>query len=111
MKLIDELKEEFEKEQTSIKARGEISGVNWAEVSITNTVGSPIELGNPINKIKFSFQTLVSGAAFVKGDYRMDNHHNSNLHQHSGSSFAFIDVETLSGVLLHVLGSDVGRLK
>lgn len=109
--LKDVLKEKFGMEIREIKVRGEISGTNWAEVSITSLNNEPITLGTPFNTIKFRAQILTSGSAtFSQGNYRIDNSHGP-LHQHWFDSKSSVNVPTLSGALLMILGSDYWELE
>lgn len=107
MKFIDNLKREFEENKEVIRVRGEISGSNWAEISITSLNQEPISLSTPIEETKIRFQTLVSGATcFSSGDYRIDNHTNKSLHEHFLGSENPLDTSTLSGILIKILGSE-----
>ena len=112
MKLIDNLKEKFEEGVSSFKVRGEIAEPTWAEISVTNTTGNPVALGTPPADLKIRIQTLASGAeGFSAKDYRIDNSHNSDLHQHFLGSTSPVNVPSLSGALLMILGSDYWALE
>ena len=107
MRFVDNLKKEFEEEKRIIRVRGEISGSNWAEISIISLNQQPISLGTPNEEAKIRFQTLVSGATcFSSGNYRIDNHTNKSLHEHFLGSENPLDIHTLSGALIKILGSE-----
>ena len=112
MKFIDELKKGFKQRKRVIRVRGEISGANWAETSITSLNEEPVLLNAPIEEVKFRFQTLTSGVAcFSPGDYRIDSHANKGLHEHFLGSENILNIKTLSGALIKILGSEFEVLK
>lgn len=114
MKIVDELKRELERGVSYFKVRGEISGALWGEISVTENTGSPIWLGTTLQNTKFRAQSLISGAIFEEGTYRIDNNsHNPILHQHVLGSVSPISEEviTLSGALLKLLGSEYWKLE
>ena len=101
------LKEAFKKKDQPLKVRGEISGTHYGEIKITSFDKNPLNLMENINSTKFSFQALVSGAiCFSEGPYRLDNHHNSKIHQHISGAVIPAEVDTLSGALRCALGND-----
>ena len=107
MKFLYNLKKEFEEKKRIIKTRGELSGANWAEINITSLNQEPISISTPIEKTKIRFQTLVSGATcFSSGNYRIDNHTNKGLHEHFLGSENPLNIFTLSGALIKILGSE-----
>ena len=109
--LKDDLREELERGRQEIKIRGEVSGTNWAELNIIETTGNPITLGTPFDNLKFRAQILTSGSAsFSQGNYRIDNSHGV-LHQHWFDLKSPVNVPTLSGALLMILGSDYWELE
>lgn len=106
MKLLDKLREALERKQPKIRVRGEISGTDWAEISMTNITGEPIKLGTPITHIDIRIQTLASGATcFFRKHYRIDNAHGF-LHAHSGALVYPLGDKTASGALLALFGKD-----
>jgi len=112
MKLVKRIKKELEKGTSSIiNLRGEISGTTWMELNITEITGNPITLGTHFENLKFRAQKLVSGALFTQGNYRIDNSHDLRLHQHFLGSIYPVEVETLSGALLMIFGSDYRQLE
>ena len=113
MKIIDMLREAFQKKGSKIKIRGEISGVNWLEIRMTNTIGQPITLGTSPNEVKMSIQPLYSGAeSFSIQSNRIDNSHGF-VHQHSGAfqlPYPLV-MNTISGALSIALGSEYWTLE
>jgi len=108
----ENFKRELDKNPTFIKIRGELSGANWLEANITNLSGSSITLGTPVNQLDIRLQVLNSGAVtFSEGNFRIDNGHNSPLHLHCSGAINPVEVLTLSGALLMVLGSDYWGLE
>jgi len=67
-------------------------------------------LGTPIDALKFRFQPLASGSICIPLPYRLDNHSNKPLHTHFDGFESPINVSTLSGALLMILGSDFKEL-
>ncbi len=109
MIFVNRLKRELKENKSKIRVKAPlslISGANWAELNITSLDGNPITLGTPIDDLKFRFQPLLSGAICVPCSYRLDSHSNKPLHQHGFGSESQISFPTLSGALLHVLGSE-----
>ena len=110
----NKLKKELKEKKSKIQIKSplsSISGANWVDLSITSLDGSPLSLGTPINNIKFRFQPLLSGAKLISCPYRLDNHTNKPLHQHFENSEFIVNCPTLSGALLHILGSEYELLE
>lgn len=100
MKLIDKIKEFLGRGDSRMKVRGEVSGLNHAEVRATNIRGEPLTWETPVSDLRISIQTLISGSPFYPGKYRIDNSHGS-LHEHSEALvFPIESGLTLSGALV-----------
>ena len=111
MKFIEKLKGALERKEHSFKIRGEISGTDWVELSVTSLRGDPLHLGLSMDDVKFRFQTLTSGATtFTTRPYRLDNSHGLPIHQHFSGAVSSLNFPTVGGALVHVLGSDFDYL-
>lgn len=105
MKLLDKLRDLLEKGESDIRIRGEISGTNWAEISMVNIAGQPVKLGTPVINMSIRIQTLASGAIFSPQPYRVDNAHGF-LHEHSSGAKIALNGDTASCALLAIFGKE-----
>ena len=110
MVFVDNLKRELEENKRKIRVKAPLSLIpetNWAELNITSLNGMPVMLGTPMDDLKFRFQPFASGAGICSPlPYRMDSHRNKPIHTHFNEFESFVNVPTLSGALLMILGSD-----
>jgi len=104
-KILTELKQS----NSSFKVVGQLSGMNYIELNVISTCGSPIILDTEIRDLKVRCQSLISGSKFVEGNYRIDNCHKETIHQHFKPSEQKSELSNcilLSDVLQIVLGSE-----
>ena len=104
---VDILKEKLINNPKKIQVIGQISGLNYGFLNLNCLSGAYLDVNSPIQDVKFRFQSLISGANFTPGNYRLDNCHNWPIHQHSISGSNLVEIETLGGALSHILGSEV----
>lgn len=52
----------LERKESKIKVKGEISGINWVEINMTNFTGEPVTLGTSVTDMSIRIQTLTFGA-------------------------------------------------
>jgi hypothetical protein len=115
MVFVDVLKNQLKENKGKIRVKAPLSSIpetNWGYLSVTSLNGNPVMLSTPINDLKFRFQPFMSGAGFCTAlPYRMDSHSNKPLHTHFYKFESFVDVPTLSGALLMILGSEFQELE
>ncbi|MGY4883948.1 MAG: hypothetical protein ACP5NZ_00010 [Nanobdellota archaeon] len=112
---VNRLKKELKENKDRIRVKAPLSSIpeaNWAELNITSLSEMPIMLSTPINDLKIRFQPFTSGAGVCFPlPYRLDNHSNKPLHTHFHKFESSVDVPTLSGALLMILGNDYKLLE
>ena len=101
---VERLKEELAREPKEIRIKDQISGLTYAELAVSSIDGGSLHPGKPISAVKLRFQTLISGAVFVQGNYRLDNCHGSP-HSHFQDAVASVPISTLNDACLMMCGS------
>ena len=101
---VKKLKEEMAQEPREIHITEQVSGMTYAALTITSLDGGSLHPAKPISALKLRFQTLLSGARFVEGPYRLDNCH-GQLHSHFQGSVAPVPIVTLNDACLMMCGS------
>ena len=100
----EKLKEQIVKGLKKIHVKDQISGLTYAELSITSLDDEFLHPAKPISDIKFRFQTLISGAMFIPGNYRLDNCH-GEMHSHFQGDISAVHITTLNDAFLMMCGS------
>lgn len=104
----ERLKEEMAREPVEIHIKDQIRDMSYAELVITSLDGEPLCPTKPISAVNIRFQTLISGAQFAEGHYRLDNCHGT-LHSHFSGSIAPVPIDTLNDACLMMCGSSWWR--
>ena len=104
----ERLKEQIVNEPKEIRVKDQISGLTYAELAITSLDGGSLYPAKPISDVKLRFQTLISGAIFTQGNYRLDNCH-GEMHSHFQGSVSAVPISTLNDAFLMMCGSSWWR--